>query len=244
MSKENNLTDFLTDVADAIREKKGTSELINPQDFSEEIKNLPSGEAVNTLGETIVDKTGKGVKQLLKVVIDNSVTTIRTNAYYYLDKVPDFVLHNGIKSIAASAFAQCRSLSAITIPNSVESIGSYCFASCIALKNIIFPDKVVLLEKAVCNNCAKLESVIVKGNISEIASYSFSGTSLRSLVLSGVDDVATLSADALQQTPIANGTGYIYVPDNLVDAYKSATNWSAYAGQIKPLSEYVEPTTE
>lgn len=40
MSKENNLTDFLTDVADAIREKKGTSEKINPQNFSEEIRRI------------------------------------------------------------------------------------------------------------------------------------------------------------------------------------------------------------
>lgn len=43
MSKENNLTDFLVDVADAIRAKKGTSELINPQDFSEEIRSIESG---------------------------------------------------------------------------------------------------------------------------------------------------------------------------------------------------------
>lgn len=42
MSKQDNLTDFLTDVAEAIREKKGTTEKINPQNFSEEIKNLPS----------------------------------------------------------------------------------------------------------------------------------------------------------------------------------------------------------
>lgn len=40
MSKENNLTDFLTDVADAIREKKGTTDKINPQDFSDEIKGI------------------------------------------------------------------------------------------------------------------------------------------------------------------------------------------------------------
>lgn len=33
----------------------------------------------------------------------------------------------------------------------------------------------------------------------------------------------------------------IYVPDGSVDAYKSASNWSAYAGRIKPLSLYVEP---
>lgn len=32
--------------------------------------------------------------------------------------------------------------------------------------------------------------------------------------------------------------GNIYVPDNLVSSYKTATNWSAFAGLIKPLSEW------
>ena len=43
MAKDNNLTDFLADVADAIREKKGTTELINPQDFASEIASIESG---------------------------------------------------------------------------------------------------------------------------------------------------------------------------------------------------------
>lgn len=43
MAKENNLKDFLTDVADAIREKKGTTDLINPQDFSAEIASIETG---------------------------------------------------------------------------------------------------------------------------------------------------------------------------------------------------------
>ena len=43
MSKDNNLHDFLQDVADAIKEKKGSNEPINAQNFAEEIKNLPSG---------------------------------------------------------------------------------------------------------------------------------------------------------------------------------------------------------
>lgn len=42
MSKSDNLTDFLTDVADAIRKKKGTTDLINPQDFSSEIASIQS----------------------------------------------------------------------------------------------------------------------------------------------------------------------------------------------------------
>ena len=48
MSKDNNLTDFLTDVADAIREKKGTTDLINPQDFSDEIKSIKTSTSMWT----------------------------------------------------------------------------------------------------------------------------------------------------------------------------------------------------
>ena len=43
MSKANNLSEFLADVANAIRSKKGTTALINPQDFSAEIESIPSG---------------------------------------------------------------------------------------------------------------------------------------------------------------------------------------------------------
>ena len=40
MSKQNDLSDFLTGVADAIRAKTGSSSLINPQDFDSEISEL------------------------------------------------------------------------------------------------------------------------------------------------------------------------------------------------------------
>ena len=43
MAKNDNLTDFLVDVADAIRAKKGTTEKINPQDFANEIASIESG---------------------------------------------------------------------------------------------------------------------------------------------------------------------------------------------------------
>ena len=43
MAKTDNLTDFLTDIADAIRDKKGTTGAINPQDFSSEIASIESG---------------------------------------------------------------------------------------------------------------------------------------------------------------------------------------------------------
>ena len=39
-----------------------------------------------------------------------------------------------------------------------------------------------------------------------------------------------------------SSTSKIYVPDEAVQAYKGASGWSRYAGQIYPRSEYVEPT--
>lgn len=39
-------------------------------------------------------------------------------------------------------------------------------------------------------------------------------------------------------TPIGSGEGYIYVPDDLVNSYKSASGWNSLASKIKSLSEY------
>ena len=62
-------------------------------------------------------------------------------------------------------------------------------------------------------------------------------TALIGVILSG-PTVCTLETNfVFDNTPIASGTGYIYVSDNLVDTYKAATNWSAYASQIVAISE-------
>ena len=60
MAKNNNLTDFLTGVADAIRTKKGTTDLINPQDFESEIASIETGGGGTSavLGELNVSSNG------------------------------------------------------------------------------------------------------------------------------------------------------------------------------------------
>ena len=51
------------------------------------------------------------------------------------------------------------------------------------------------------------------------------------------EKICTLSSNVFANSSVASGTGFIYVPDDLVNSYKAHTNWSAYASQIKPLSE-------
>lgn len=72
-----NLKDHLKEVADAIRAKKGTTDLINPQDFAEEIGAISGG---GEGGSTIeyLDVSGEGV-------VESGVCTMAWLAKAYLE---------------------------------------------------------------------------------------------------------------------------------------------------------------
>ena len=61
MAKNNNLKDFLTGVAEAIRAKKGTSDLINPQDFESEISGISTEKEEQ---EKIITVTENGTQEV------------------------------------------------------------------------------------------------------------------------------------------------------------------------------------
>lgn len=67
--------------------------------------------------------------------------------------------------------------------------------------------------------------------VTEIGEYAFYNSDLSTLTLRA-NQVATLGAHALEETPIARGTGRINVPSSLVNAYKTAAGWSTYANRI------------
>lgn len=56
MARTDNLTNYLTDVADAIREKKGTTDVIPANTFDEEIKNIQTG--IIPVGTIDITKNG------------------------------------------------------------------------------------------------------------------------------------------------------------------------------------------
>ena len=72
MAKNDNLGDFLTDIANSIRTKTQTSELINAQDFSDKILSISSGG--NTL-KNLLDAT-KSTKYLFNNYEGNNISNL------------------------------------------------------------------------------------------------------------------------------------------------------------------------
>ena len=89
---------------------------------------------------------------------------------------------------------------------------------------------------AYCQNLTTVDS----SSVTTIYTKAFLGCSkLVTLILRNPDGVCTLiTKNALGNTPIASGTGYIYVPSAFVDSYKAATNWSAFANQFRAIEDY------
>ena len=78
MSKTNNLTDFLTDIADAVRYATNTSDEINPQEFSDRIRGLKlSSSLLNVTSENTLSGDSLNVanskKKLLAIAIEQTI---------------------------------------------------------------------------------------------------------------------------------------------------------------------------
>lgn len=164
-----------------------------------------------------------------------------------------------ITSIGDQAFRENRVIKSVDFPNVVTG-GTFAFYYCTALETAKF-QKLTNATTNMFRGCSSL-SQFDAPSLERLTNASLYGTALAHLdfaymdyidreALSGCVNLETLvlrktavvqlvATNAFTNTPIANGTGFVYVPDELVEQYKTATNWSAYASQIKPISELEE----
>lgn len=73
-----------------------------------------------------------------------------------------------------------------------------------------------------------------------IGTYAFRYcAALTALIIEKSDAICTLAnINAFDNTPIASGTGCIYVPSALVDTYKANSVWLTFANQFRALEDY------
>lgn len=161
------------------------------------------------------------------------------------------------KTVSSRAFEGCNALTYLDVsgattisiwicyncPSLVEVhaeqatlIDTSAFNNCKALKKIVCPN-VQTVGGDMVTGCSSLESIDLP-NVKTIWNGAFSNSALSMCIIRRTSDVCTLKGLDFANTPIANGTGHIYVPRALVDSYKAATNWSTYASQFRALEDY------
>lgn len=181
---------------------------------------------ISTNGRTILATAGKYCDRNIDVSVnvpsnDAELEEQKAITDSILDRSITEYVNDTATNIGLYAFSHCRSLTKIQCGN-LLGLKNYCLQECTALKEARFSRK----------NSSE------NGSIGKRAFYNCSA--LEKLILDSAFIYNLQNVDAFTGTPIASGTGYIYVPNDLEDDYKANTNWSSFANQIKPISELGE----
>lgn len=202
---------------------------------------------------------------LTSVVIPGSVTTIDDYAFASCEGLTSVTIGEGVASIGKAAFDNCIALTSVVIPNSVTDLGESAFHKCSALTSVTIGNGVTTIRVKTFNECFALTSVEIPNSVEIIENNAFSYcTALASVTIgSSVTEIdyaafygcpVLTSVTCLAMTPPTIGfvlftdcpeLAHIYVPAESVDAYKTATNWSAYEAIIEaiPSDEGIDQIT-
>jgi hypothetical protein len=169
--------------------------------------------------------------------VDADLTTVRFGGFAGTN-FTKISLPNCTELKESRNFAACPNLEIVELPEVTTVYGlDYTFYISTKLKSVSFPK----LEYApngtgACfQRCTSLERVeFPKLSGTTISNFTFRQCSNLKVIIIGGSTLCPLgNTNAFNDCPYA----IIYVPDNLVDTYKNATNWISLASRIKGLSE-------
>ena len=185
---------------------------------------------------------------------NDRITTVGACAFLGCNALTAIDLPN-VTQVKRNAFESCNRLQTINLPKATD-LGSGVFTNS-AIQQADFP-----LVTTIGDGCFHVATYLTSANlplVTALPNNAFRSSAIRTADFAAVTNInRTAFTDcqhletliirtpsvcvisdisvALRGSKIASGTGYIYVPDNLVDSYKAATNWVALANQIKPIS--------
>ena len=134
---------------------------------------------------------------------------------------------NEINTVGLGAFAYCNELTSISLPVAT-SIGEVAFQNCSKLTSISLP-VATSIDEAAFKGCTALTSVSLPV-VTRIGSSAFENCTALTTLYVGIESNTVCT---IYYSSIPSSITDIYVPYALVDSYKTATNWSAFADKIK-----------
>ena len=209
--------------------------------------------------DDIVDNMATGSNFLSALIIPNGVKSIGYNSFETCYSLTSVVIPSSVNSIGDTSFQMCHALRYICIPNRTMNIGNASFSIC-NIEHINIPDSITSMVGLLYMNRNLTPTVFIPNNVTDIGNYTFENcTNLIYLIIpSNVTNIGQGAFSSCYRITkyvfyseipptIANYTfdrlspfAKIYVPDNSLAAYQTATNWAPLANQIFPLSQMPE----
>lgn len=209
VARINNLTNFLTDVATAIKTKKGDSTPIPASNFDTEINNLPSGGSGidwSTIGYSEMPKSIQDGYDYAKEIYDNWDSTENNMSAMFIDNrkiiIMPLVDTSNVTNMV-SCFYGAYGLIEFPLLNtgSVTNMAD-CFRECRALQSIplINTSNVTSMQR-LFSNCYALTTIPLL-NTSSITGNGLSGifTNCRELTDTSLDNILQMCVNATGYT--------------------------------------------
>lgn len=189
-----------------------------------------------------------------ELVIPSHITSLG-NQCFQKSSISKVRFEDGITTIGPSSFANCVNLVEAELPTSVTSIANYAFTSAPIQGVINLPNLTSLGQSAFSG--AAITRIANLGNITDVSSNAFNNCrnlqfvdlpeTITSLGYASFWECPSLQVFICRATQPPASSNFlssqvknIYVPDESVEAYRTATYWSGFASKIKKLSDYTE----
>ena len=232
--------------------------------------NLLFPNQINITSEYVGYNTFKNCKEIKHVSLSSNTNSLYNSAFQNCINLTDITGLENIQYIGMYAFSGCLNLEGVInlsnllgfvpntrIDNDVQGEEIMLFNDCAKITKVIIGNIPYLRaaqhggEFSPFKNCTLLHTLDI-ANIDDYIEFAhnqlfFNCPNIKNLVLrqnSVVEckiTVSTLSITNIVPSTTTS-TFKIYVPDELVNDYKTATNWANIQSYIRPLSEYVEIT--
>ena len=179
---------------------------------------------------------------------DNCNAIIETATNTLVCGFKNTTIPNSVTSIGNFAFAYCLGLTSITIPNSVTSIGEAAFAENPDLTNITIPNNVISIGSSAFAACTGLTSVTIGSSVASIGDHAFfacqnvqSITNCATTPQVVTEDV--LGGEGTYMPGMDKSTCVLYVPQESINAYKTADVWQDFSKILPIGAEGIANTT-
>lgn len=209
----------LTAIGNAIRTKKGTTALIDPANFADEIEGIQSSGGNDS-------ETLKGLlnKTITSIVIPDGTKFIGSYALSYCQSLKSVTLNEGLEEIGTNAFGGCSALTSIVMPSTLKKLGSSAFNSCNSLTSVTLNNGLKEIGSSFAY-CSKLTSLTIPSSVTTISGSAFStmgGSSNKITITMAGTTPPTIATNTFSTTNLRK----IRIPAAAQIEYANATNWS------------------